>query len=426
MAGQKRDAIQIQDSACSATGSLAALSLPPTFEKVSTMPVKNRYAEWLPEITEWRRDFHQHPELLFEVHRTAARVAELLREFGCDEVVEGIGRTGVVGVIKGKDTGSGKVVGLRADMDALPIIETTGLDYASKTPGMMHACGHDGHTSMLLGAAKYLCETRNFDGTAVVIFQPAEEGGAGGLEMCRDGLMEKFGIQEVYGMHNAPGIPVGHFAIRPGALLASSDEFEIIVTGKGGHAAEPHAAIDTTLVAAHILVALQTIVSRNVDPLKRVVLTVGTFETDSSASNIIAHTVRMNGTVRTLDAEYREFAEKRIREITENTAAAHGAKAEINWQTGYPVTVNTPENTVYAADVARSVSANVNDNVNPIMPAEDFSYMLEERPGAYIFLGNGDTAQCHHPAYNFDDEAIPFGSSWYSGMIEARMPDGEA
>ncbi len=374
------------------------------------------------EITEWRRDFHAHPELLFEVHRTAGKVAELLRSFGCDEVVEGIGRTGVVGVIKGRASDSGKVVGLRADMDALPINEATELEYASKTPGLMHACGHDGHTAMLLGAAKYLTETRNFDGTAIVIFQPAEEGGAGGLEMCRDGLMEKFGIQEVYGMHNAPGLPVGHFAIRPGALLASSDEFELVVTGKGGHAAEPHEAVDTTLVAAQILLSLQTIVSRSVDPLKRVVVTVGTFETDSVASNVIAHQVKMAGTVRTLDAECRELAERRIREIAEGTAMALGAKVEIKWQRGYPVTMNTAENTAYAAEVARSVSGDVNDDVDPIMPAEDFSYMLEERPGAYIFLGNGDTAACHHPAYNFTDEAIPFGSSWYSGMVEARMP----
>ncbi len=386
------------------------------------MPVKNRYADLHQEITEWRRDFHAHPELLFEVHRTAARVAELLREFGCDEVVEGIGKTGVVGVIHGQQTSSNKVIGLRADMDALPIHEITGLDYASQTEGMMHACGHDGHTSMLLGAAKYLAETRNYNGSAVVVFQPAEEGGAGGLEMCRDGLMDRFGIQEIYGMHNMPGIPVGHFAIRSGPLLASSDEFEIIVTGKGGHAAMPHEAVDTTLVAAQILVSLQTIVARNVNPLKRVVLTVGTFHTDSAASNVIAHEVRMQGTVRTLDPEYRKFAEQRVREVAEGTAMALGAKAEILWQAGYPVTINTPQNTVYAAAVARDITSHVDDEVDPIMPAEDFSYMLEERPGAYIFLGNGDTATCHHPAYNFDDEAIPFGASWYSGMVESRMP----
>lgn len=389
------------------------------------MPVRNRYAELLPEITAWRHDFHTHPEILFEVHRTAARVAELLRSFGCDEVVEGIGQTGVVGVIKGKTTHSGKVVGLRADMDALPIHEITGLEYASTTPGKMHACGHDGHTAMLLGAAKYLTETRNFDGTAIMVFQPAEEGGAGGLEMCRDGLMERFGIQEIYGMHNTPGLPVGQFAIRPGALLASSDEFEITVTGMGGHAATPHEAVDTTVVAAQILLSLQTIVSRNVNPLKRVVVTVGTFETDSVASNVIAHNVRMQGTVRTLDSEFRKIAETRIREIAEGTASALGASVEIRWERGYPVTVNTPENTVYAAEVARTIAGDVDDDVDPIMPAEDFSYMLEERPGAYIFLGNGDTEMCHHPAYNFDDEAIPFGSSWYSGMVEARMPVNE-
>ncbi|MCP5087425.1 MAG: amidohydrolase [Rhodobacteraceae bacterium] len=385
------------------------------------MPIRNRYAEMHPEITKWRRDFHTHPELLFEVTRTAARVAELLRDFGCDEVVEGIGKTGVVGVITGKISDSGRVIGLRADMDALPIHENTGLEYASQIPGMMHACGHDGHTAMLLGAAKYLAETRNFNGIAVVVFQPAEEGGAGGLAMCRDGLMDRFGIQEIYGMHNMPGLSVGQFAIRPGALLASSDEFDLVVTGKGGHAAVPHEAVDTTLVAAQILLSLQTIVSRNVNPIKRVVLTVGTFETDSVSSNVIAHEVRMGGTVRTLDAECRKLAEIRIREIAEGTASALGAIVNITWKPGYPVTVNTPENTGYAADVARSVAGGVDDNVDPIMPAEDFSYMLAERPGAYIFLGNGDTLMCHHPGYNFDDEAIPFGSSWYSGMVEARM-----
>lgn len=386
------------------------------------MPIKNRFAEMHAEITGWRRDFHQHPEILYEVHRTAARVAELLREFGCDEVVEGIGRTGVVGVIKGRTTKSGRAIGLRADMDALPIHEITGVEYASKTPGAMHACGHDGHTSMLLGAAKYLCETRNFDGTAVMVFQPAEEGGAGGKAMVEDGLMERFAIDEIYGMHNAPGLPTGQFAIRAGGFLASSDEFDIIVTGKGGHAAAPHEAVDTTLVAAQILLSLQTLVSRNVDPIKRVVLTVGTFVTDSVASNVIAHQVKMQGTVRTLDAEYRAYAERRVREIAEGTAIALGATAQVVWTPGYPVTVNTPAETAHAAEVARAIAGSVNDNADPIMPSEDFSYMLEARPGAFIFLGNGDSAMCHHPAYNFDDEAIPAGSSWYSGMIEARLP----
>ncbi|AVO37232.1 M20 aminoacylase family protein [Pukyongiella litopenaei] len=386
------------------------------------MPVRNRFAELQDEITAWRRDIHENPELLFETHRTSALVAGKLREFGCDEITEGIGRTGVVGVIRGRSDTSGKVIGLRADMDALPILEATGLDYASKTPGAMHACGHDGHTAMLLGAAKYLAETRNFDGTAVVIFQPAEEGGAGGKEMVDDGMMDRWGIQEVYGMHNMPGLPVGQFAIRSGPLQASSDEFEIVVTGRGGHAAVPHEAVDTTLAAAHVVVALQSIVARNVDPLKRVVLTVATFESDSDASNIIAHTVRMKGTVRTLDPEWRDLAETRIRRVAGDIASAFGAQAELIWEPGYPVTVNWPEQTAHAVEAARAVTGNVDDATDPIMPSEDFSYMLEARPGAYMFVGNGDTPMCHHPAYNFDDATIPIGCSWFAELVERRMP----
>ncbi|WP_054301645.1 M20 aminoacylase family protein [Gemmobacter sp. LW-1] len=386
------------------------------------MPPKNRFAELLPEITAWRRDFHENPELLFEVHRTAGKVAELLRGFGCDEVVEGIGRTGVVGVIRGRTDSTGRVIGLRADMDALPIIEQTGVEYASKTPGKMHACGHDGHTAMLLGAAKYLAETRNFDGTAVVIFQPAEEGGGGGREMCADGMMGRFGIQEVYGMHNMPGIPVGHFAIRPGAMMAAADQFDITVTGKGGHAAKPHDCIDTTVVAAHIIVAAQTIASRTVDPLKQVVVSICTVATDSTAHNVIPQVVKMKGTVRTMDPAVQDQVEQRLKEIVEGTALALGAKAELNYQRGYPVTMNTEENTGFAAEVAQAVSGYVDTNTAPLMGAEDFSFMLNERPGAYIFLGNGDTAMVHHPAYNFDDNAIPFGASWYAGMVETRMP----
>ena len=386
------------------------------------MPVKNRFADLLPEITAWRRDFHEHPELLFDVQRTAGKVADLLRSFGCDEVVEGIGRTGVVGVIHGKTDTAGRVVGLRADMDALPIVEATGVDYASKTHGKMHACGHDGHTAMLLGAAKYLSETRNFDGRVVLIFQPAEEGGGGGREMVQDGMITRWGIQEVYSMHNMPGIPVGHFAIRPGAMMAAADQFEIVVTGKGGHAAKPHDCIDTTVVAAHIIVALQTIASRGVDPLKQVVVSVCTVATDSTAHNVIPQVVKMRGTARTMDPAVQDFVERRIAEIASGTAAALGAVAVVAYQRGYPVTVNAEENTVFAADVARDISGHVDTNTPPLMGAEDFSFMLNERPGAYIFLGNGDTAMVHHPAYNFDDNAIPFGSSWYAGMAEARMP----
>jgi len=386
------------------------------------MPVKNRFAELLPEITAWRRDFHEHPELLFDVHRTAGRVAALLREFGCDEVVEGIGRTGVVGVIRGRSDTRGRVIGLRADMDALPIIEATGLPYASKTPGRMHACGHDGHTAMLLGAARYLAETRNFDGTVVLIFQPAEEGGGGGREMVADGVLDRWNVQEVYGMHNMPGIPVGHFAIRPGAMMASADQFDVVITGKGGHAARPHDAVDTTLVASHIVVALQSIVARNVDPLKQAVVSVCSFRTESDAYNVIPQTVRLKGTVRAMDPKVQDMVEAKVKSVCEHTALVFGATADVDYRRGYPVTMNTPENTGYAAEVARAISPHVDDNTAPLMGAEDFSFMLNERPGAYIFTGNGDTAMVHHPAYNFDDSVIPYGASWYAGMAEARMP----
>jgi hippurate hydrolase len=386
------------------------------------MPVKNSLAEMQPEIAGWRRHLHQHPELMYEVHETAAFVVDRLREMGVTDLTPGVGKTGVVAVIKGKTDTKGRVIGLRADMDALPIHEASGVDYASTVPGKMHACGHDGHTSILLGTAKYLAETRNFDGTVVLIFQPAEEGGAGGKAMCEDGLMDRWGIQEVYGLHNMPGLPTGQFAIRPGALLASSDEFEIKVTGKGGHAAAPHHAIDTTLVASQIVVSLHSIVSRNVDPIKRVVLTVGTFETDSTASNVIAHTATLNGTVRTLDPEYRTMAEERVRQVAESTAAAFGATAEVIWTPGYPATINHEEETRHAAEAAAAVAGHVIDDVDPIMPSEDFAYMLEERPGAYIFLGNGDTAMCHHPAYVFDDDAIPAGCSFFAELVERRMP----
>ncbi|WP_134726556.1 M20 aminoacylase family protein [Paracoccus luteus] len=386
------------------------------------MPVKNRFAELLPEITAWRREFHENPELLYEVHRTAGRVAGLLREFGVDEVVEGVGRTGVVGVIRGKTDTRGRVIGLRADMDALPITEQTGAAHASRTPGVMHACGHDGHTAMLLGAAKYLAETRNFDGTAIVIFQPAEEGGAGGQAMVQDGLVDRWGIQEFYGMHNMPGIPTGTFAIREGAMMAAADQFQITVTGKGGHAAKPHDCIDTALVAAQIIVAMQSVVSRNVDPLKSGVISICVIETDSTASNVIPHVVVLKGTCRSLDPAVRDQLEQGVTRVAEGVAATFGATAQVAYERGYPVTVNHPDATVHAADVARAIAGDVDMEVAPMMGGEDFSYMLNERPGAYIFVGNGDTAMVHHPAYDFDDNAIPAGSSWYAGMAEARMP----
>ncbi|MCB5409179.1 M20 aminoacylase family protein [Pseudogemmobacter faecipullorum] len=386
------------------------------------MPVRNRIAELAPEIAAWRRDFHRFPELDYDLPRTAGRVAELCRSFGCDAVTEGIGRSGVVAVIKGRNDSSGRVIGLRADMDALPIHETSGVPYASQTPGAMHACGHDGHTAMLLGAAKYLAETRNFDGQVVCIFQPAEEGGGGGLAMLKDGLVGRWGIDEVYGMHNMPGLATGQFAIRSGAIMAASDQFIIRVTGRGGHAAKPHEAIDTTLVAAHIVVAVQSIVSRNTDPLKSAVVSVSTLASDSTAYNVLAQDVVMKGTIRALDEDVRNFSEAQLRRIVEGTAAMFGAKAELEYFRGYPVTVNHADHTAFAAAVAEAISPGVDSEVAPLMAAEDFSYMLEARPGAYIFLGNGATAPLHHAGYDFDDAAIPYGVSWFAGMAESRMP----
>jgi hippurate hydrolase len=385
------------------------------------MPVKNRFAELQDEITAWRRDIHENPELLFDTHRTSALVAEKLQSFGCEEVVTGIGRTGVVAVIKGKTDTSGKVIGLRADMDALPIHEQTGVEYASKTPDAMHACGHDGHTAMLLGAAKYLAETRNFDGTVVVIFQPAEEGGGGGKEMCDDGMMDRWNIQEVYGMHNWPGKPVGSFSIRSGAFFAATDQFDIELEGVGGHAAKPHETVDTTVMASHVVLALQTIASRNADPVDRVVVSVTSFETSSKAFNVIPQRVQLKGTVRTMSAEMRDLAEARIKAICEGTAATFGGTANVKYHRGYPVMVNHEDQTEFAADVARKVSGNC-EEAPLVMGGEDFAYLLEERPGAYILVGNGDTAPVHHPEYNFNDEAIPAGCSWWAEIVEQRMP----
>ena len=385
------------------------------------MPVKNRFAELQKEIAEWRQDIHQYPEILFETQRTSALVKDKLIEFGCDQVIDGIGKTGVVGVINGKTNRTGKVIGLRADMDALPINEETGLEYSSKIPGAMHACGHDGHTSMLLGAAKYLCETRNFDGQAVVIFQPAEEGGGGGLEMCKDGLMENFKIDEVYGMHNWPGVELGKFAIRSGPFFAASDFIEATISGKGGHAAKPQETIDPTVIASQIVVALQTIASRRADPVKQVVVSVTSFETSSNAFNVIPQEVKIKGTVRTLDPDVRDLAEKEFLRITELTAEALGGSADAKFTRGYPVMSNTSEQTEFAAKVARDVAGECAE-APLVMGGEDFAYMLEERPGAYILLGNGDSSPVHHPEYNFNDDAIPFGCSWLVELVEQKMP----
>jgi amidohydrolase len=394
------------------------------------MPIINRIGDMQPEIAVWRRDIHAHPELQFDVHRTAGVVAEKLKAFGCDEIVTGIGRTGVVGVIRGKkaqgssqgSSAGDKVIGLRADMDALPITEITGLPYASTNSGKMHACGHDGHTAMLLGAAKYLAETRNFAGTAVVIFQPAEEGGGGGREMVKDGMMDRFKIEEVYGMHNYPGLPVGDFAIRPGPMMASADRLYIDIEGLGGHAARPHVSIDTVLVGAQIINAIQSIVARNVDPLESAVVSITQFHA-GTADNIIPQTAKLSGTARTLDPAVRDLVEKRLHELIEGTAKLYGAKAKLVYKRDYPVTRNHERQTAFAAEIARDVVGKdrVDDAVAPVMGAEDFSYMLEARPGAFIFVGNGDTAGLHHPAYDFNDELIPVGASYWVKLVETAL-----
>jgi hippurate hydrolase len=388
------------------------------------MPIVNRVADLQPDIQAWRRDIHQHPELLYDVHRTAALVADRLREFGCDEVVTGVGRTGVVGVIKGsRPAGSGdvKVIGLRADMDALPIEEATDLPYASRTKGLMHACGHDGHTAMLLGAARYLAETRNFAGEAVVIFQPAEEGGAGAVAMIKDGLMDRFGIEQVYGMHNGPGIPVGSFAIRPGPIMAGGDNVAIRIEGLGGHAARPHKSIDSVLVGAQLITALQSIVARSVDPLESAVISICEFHA-GHARNVIPQTAELKGTVRTLTDEVRELVEKRVREVVAGVAQMTGARIDLTYDHGYPVTANHAPQTDLATRAAKEIAGDANvHEMPPLMAGEDFAYMLKVRPGALIFCGNGDSAGLHHPAYNFNDEALVFGTSYWIKLVENTL-----
>ncbi len=388
------------------------------------MPIVNRIADLHGEITAWRHDIHAHPELLYDVHRTAASVAEKLKSFGCDEVVTGIGRTGVVGVIRGsKPDDGGRVIGLRADMDALPIEEATDLRYRSTVPGKMHACGHDGHTAMLLGAARYLTETRNFAGTAVVIFQPAEEGGAGGKAMVQDGLMDRFRIEEVYGMHNYPGLPVGQFGLRPGPLMAAADRLTIEIEGRGGHAARPHISVDTVLVGAQIINQIQSIVSRNVDPLQAAVISICVFQAGST-DNVIPQTALLRGTARSLTPEVRDLLERRLHEVVTGTAQLYGATAKLTYKRDYPVTRNHERQAAFAAAVAAKVvgQERVDDRFAPVMGAEDFSFMLEARPGAFIFVGNGDSAGLHHPAYDFNDETIPIGTSYWVKLVETALP----
>ena len=390
------------------------------------MPILNRVAEMHAEIAAWRRDLHAHPELLYDVHRTAGTVADKLKSFGCDEVVTGIGRTGVVGVIHGHRTDAAnqrRTIGLRADMDALPIAEETNVPYQSTVPGWMHACGHDGHTAMLLGAAKYLAETRNFAGTAVVIFQPAEEGGGGGRAMVQDGLLDRFSIQEVFGMHNTPGLPVGHFAIRQGPIMASADRLRIEIEGHGGHAAKPHLGVDPVLVGAQIVNQVQSIVSRNTDPLDAAVVSITLFQAGNT-DNVIPQNALLRGTARSLSADVRDILERRLYEIVEGTARVYGATAKLTYLRDYPVTINHERQTAFAAAVATDVVGpeRVETDTRPMMGAEDFSFMLNERPGSYIFVGNGSSAGLHHPAYDFNDETIPAGTSYWVRLVETALP----
>ena len=385
------------------------------------MPVVNRIADFAEDMTGWRRHLHRHPELGLDCHETAKFVVERLRDFGITEIHEGIAQSGVVAIIEGQ--GDGPIIGLRADMDALPMNETSGVAHASTVPGKMHACGHDGHTTMLLGAARYLAETRNFAGKVALIFQPAEEGEGGGRIMVEEGMMDRFGIERVFGIHNAPGEPVGHILTAPGPLMAAVDTFWIDIQGLGGHGAMPWQTRDPIMPAVAMVQALQTIVSRNADALDRLVVTVTQIHA-GSGTNIIPDTAQIVGTVRTFRPEVQDLVIPRMEQIVEHQAASFGMTAKLTYEKGYPATVNNADEAAFAAGVAREVvgEARVDDACPPIMAAEDFSYMLNARPGAYLFLGQGDTAVCHHPAYDFNDEIAPIGASFFARLVETALP----
>ena len=378
------------------------------------------------ELVHIRRDIHANPELGFEETRTSQLVADKLAEYGI-EVHRGLAKTGVVGVIKGKKD-SGRAIGLRADMDCLPMHETSEVPHKSKVAGRMHACGHDGHTTMLLGAARYLAQTRNFDGTVNLIFQPAEEGGGGGRVMVEEGLFKRFPMDAVYALHNWPGLPAGKIAVRPGPMMAATDEIKIKVRGKGGHAALPHLAADPVVATAHIITALQTIASRNANPVDALVVSVCSMQTSQvGAYNVIPGYVELIGTVRTFSPQMRELAEKRIMEIAISVAQGLGASAEVEYRRGYPATVNTEKEAAFAALVGEKVfgKGNVVTDGEPTMGGEDFSYMLQAKPGAYVFLGQGgQQGGCflHNPGYDFNDEVIPLGAGYLAALAEESLP----
>jgi len=390
-----------------------------------TSPV-DRIRGYHAELRDIRRDIHAHPELAFQESRTSALVAESLKKWGI-ETHTGLAKTGVVGVIKGKGNG-GKSVGLRADMDCLPMHETGTVSYKSTHAGRMHACGHDGHTTMLLGAARYLAETRNFAGTAYLIFQPAEEGGGGGQVMIKEGLFKKFPADEVYALHNYPGLAPGKIAVRPGPMMAATDELKINIRGTGGHGAFPHLAVDPVVAAAHVITALQTIASRNLEPVDALVVSICSMATSQiGAFNVIPDAVQLVGTVRTFRPQTRDMAEKRVREVATKVADALGAKAEIEYVRGYPATVNSPRESQFAQRVGERIfgKANVITDYDPVMGGEDFSYMLLERPGAYVFLGQGGGPHncfLHNPNYDFNDEVIPLGAGYLAALVEDALP----
>lgn len=385
------------------------------------MPIINRIADFAEDMTTWRRHLHTIPELSFDCPKTAAFIKERLEEFGVDEIHEGIAQTGIVAIINGK--GDGPTVGLRADFDALPIEEETGVEYASTHPGKMHACGHDGHTAMLLGAAKYMVETRNFSGRVALIFQPAEEEGGGAQVMCQEGVMDRFDIAEVYGIHNFPGTEEGSFFTRSGPIMAAVDSFTITINGRGGHGAMPHETADPVVAACGMVTAIQTIISRNVKSGAEKVISVTQIHT-GSASNVIPDTAMINGTVRTFDKETRDTIMRRMAEIVQGQAASYGVEAELDYEEGYPATVNAEAQTAFAAGVARGLvgDAKVDDDFAKVAGAEDFSYMLEERPGSYLFLGAGPGAGLHHPKFNFNDEIAPLGASFFAQLVEQLQP----
>ena len=385
------------------------------------MPVINRIAEFQNDMTAWRRHLHANPELGFDTFETSAFVAERLKEFGVDQIETGIGRTGVVGIIQGQ--GDGPTIGLRADMDALPIQEVRDLEHKSTTDGKMHACGHDGHTTMLLGAARYLAETRNFKGNVALVFQPAEEGGGGGKEMVDEGLITKFGIDQIYALHNWPGVEAGRFHTKAGPIMAAADVFDINITGRGSHAAMPHRSVDPVLVASAITQNLQSIVSRGTDPMDSLVISVTQIHTGTT-NNVIPETAYINGTVRTLKKGLNDWVEEEMKRVAESTAQAFGATAELNYVRGYPVTVNDPEAVSFATQVAADLvgAEKVEAKALASLGAEDFSYMLEAQKGAYLFIGQGESAGLHHPEYDFNDEISPIGASFFAKLVETAQP----